>query len=407
MTTRFELDEPSQHLAEAENLSAVIEKLDQLSDEELAKLIQLPPKVFRELLQEFGRDEMVALVVNMVATSVASTLQVGELLLAASGPIVEKAGLFLYPTIRQYLTQKNLPPKERSKLLQTVNKIWKEGSATLARDLLLHDPIYTILLLMEMQKLPDIPVALLSAIAFTISILLTVTTEIGGRELFHHLQLKQLEKQGFVLEQLYESRVMLLMDSSQAQQVLEEIQTQFGFNQIIEANYLDTYYDEKSGQNGRKYKLRHRVRSEQTSEGEAYESTSLQAVFEKLTKNKQGFFPTSKDKLRLAPTSESYQERLKSLKTKTPIRQIACRRQYMQSELGIYVSCDHFTNGGSEEKSPANPKKITLEIKAHRHTPEAVRAQQEIIYFLTSKYKGQVVETNRPKNQLVSAKIGS
>lgn len=389
-------------LTETENVS-VDETAKHLSDEELAKLIQLPPKVFQELLQEFGRDEVIALVINVLATSATNALGVGGLLLAASGPLAEKAGLFLYPSLRQYLTQKNLPSEERVSLLQNLAKIWDEGRATLARDVFLHDPIYTALLLLELQKLPDLPVELLSAIAFTISIISTVGIEIAGRELLYHLQLEQFKRQGFVLEELYESRVLLLAHPSEAQKILQEVQQEFGFPHKVEANYLDTYYEEKSGQNGRKSKLRHRIRTEVNQAGSSSESASVQMVFEKLTKDDRGFFPTSKDKLRLVAGDPRYETYLEELQKNEPIKQIACTRWYMQTELGIYVSFDQF---GLKSSAPTNDQDgdstLTIEVKAHRQTPEAVRLQQEIIYFLTSRHPQQIAKTNHPKNQMLS-----
>ena len=62
--------------------------------EELQEIIKLPGSPFWNVFKRFGRDEIIALFVNVLGTSIAGIWIFNNLLLSIIGPVIEKIGFF-------------------------------------------------------------------------------------------------------------------------------------------------------------------------------------------------------------------------------------------------------------------------------------------------------------------------
>ena len=114
---------------------------------------------FISTLRRFGRDELLAMFINVIGTGLISLVVTSALILAIIGPIIEKIGFF--PAHFKDAFDKKNSKKESMK------KGFKEGLVSLGEDLLVHDPIYMGLMFLGLN-LFNIPSWFLSGSSFAI-----------------------------------------------------------------------------------------------------------------------------------------------------------------------------------------------------------------------------------------------
>ena len=139
--------------------------------------ISLPGSPFWNIFKRFGRDEMIALVINVIATVLVGTIVRIPLVLALTGPIVEKVGFFIAHFNEAYNVYSTTPEKQRKKISYYSKKAIKNGSTSLIEDILIHDPIYILFMFTGILIYPACPIWILALLSFIIAVLLVVVLQ--------------------------------------------------------------------------------------------------------------------------------------------------------------------------------------------------------------------------------------
>lgn len=223
--------------------------------------IVLPGSPYWNVFKRFGRDESIALIISVVFTSIISIFVSSAVLLAIAGPLVEKIGFFPAHFKEAYSRYLATPKKERKSLSYYFRDAVKNGSTSLIEDILVHDPLYAVLMFGGLIFYPASPVWLLSGASFVIAVFLVAALEIWYTELKYSLFKNNAKKAGFKVHHYYESRFML-SSKKDPNEVLEKISKRFKLNERKNLEYHDLYLDSKlSFYSGRKPRLRLRQRS--------------------------------------------------------------------------------------------------------------------------------------------------
>lgn len=147
--------------------------------------IQLPGNPFWEVLRVFGRDEMTALLVSTLSTFLVSLLSSNPIILSLTGPVIEKIGFFL-----PYLK----------------NRSFNQGFSSLVKDLVLHDPIYAVLMYWGLTHYSATPVWVLAIFSFTLAVFLASAAVITYQEISYQVRSWNLQLNGFSRVSYLEAR---------------------------------------------------------------------------------------------------------------------------------------------------------------------------------------------------------
>ncbi len=221
--------------------------------------IRLPGSPFWNVFKRFGRDELIALIVNVMGTIFAGVFFSSKLILSIFGPIIEKIGFFpanLWDSWKIYKTSPNTKFSKHFK-----NGI-KASGASLAEDILVHDPVYIILMYLGLTFY-KMPLWFLSASSFVIAIFAVSGLEVAVTEIRYLLLKKELKKAGFGYEQYYETR-FLISRKQDPKKILNRMIKHFNLREKKKLFYYDSYFENNfSGFSGRIPKLRLRKRTYQ------------------------------------------------------------------------------------------------------------------------------------------------
>jgi hypothetical protein len=262
--------------------------------------LKLPLHPYWEVFKRFGIDELLAMVVNVIGTVIISFFTSAILIISITGPIVEKLGFFPMHFKEAWNVYRTTPTKQRRKFSHYLGKALKNSLTSLFEDILIHDPIYIILMLVGLGFYSETPIWLLSGASFVIAVIIVAGLEVAFRE-FQYLNFKRkMKKAGFEVEIYYEAR-FFVSSKQNHNKLLEKFIKTFNLTKIkTPLTYNDTYFEHDfpnfSGRNG-KVRLRRR-----TYEGGGLFRT-IQVVYTKtrekyLTKTEQyRFFPTKKEKI--------------------------------------------------------------------------------------------------------------
>lgn len=353
--------------------------------------IALPGSPFWEIFQDFGRDELIALVINTLGVGALSTVTSDQLLLSVAGPVLEKIGFFVHSSQEALQVYSTTAPDQRKPKTAYFTDALKNGLPNLFKDLIAHDPFYTALMLLSIQRFPETPVWMLSFIAFLLSIGAVTGVEVAAKEALYHSRIRQIERQGFTLEQHLESRFVIR--NANAQEILVDLQHQFGLGEIHYSTYQDIYYPTNlQAYNSRTPIVRHRKRTEGDTKSE-----ELQIVYTRAGKmasknpDQYNYFPTSKDKCKL-PWGEKAEQYLRTITTDSAGHHVTFTRSYAHIPGVVLVSTD-------EVSDALNPYTV-VEVKAFRNNPDAVNTLLTIMRTIMSRY--EVVQTTHSKRALTS-----
>jgi len=330
--------------------------------------IEIPRNPFWEVFRTFGRDELVAGIFSIIATMLVGNLLLhitvsagtAVLMLAFAGPIFEKFGFFVGHVKEAYEVYSTTPIEDRKGFRFYTCKAIRGGTKSLIQDILVHDPIYIVLMIWGISIHPGTPAWLLVPIAFGIAVLIVAVLEVSFNEFCYIMRKRSLYRQGFVLEQYYEAR-FFLGGEEDPENVLEQLRDQFlsTDTDIYTLQYLDRYYPTKlSGYNARTPKLRIRTRC---LGKEDKSIRTLQVIYtravEHPTENDEQFrfFPTRKDKLyrilKIDPRKDDYSERFPG------IDNIA-----LQNFLGGLVAAEGHEEISFIRRVSSDPKKLFLSV---------------------------------------------
>lgn len=275
-------------------------------EKELAKMpIELPSNPFWEVFKRFGRDEMISMVINVAGTAGISYFLNANLdkntrnvILSVSGPIIEKIGFFPAHFKEAHDLYKTTPKKEREPMLKYFKKAVKNGSVSLAEDVLVHDPMYVTMMYTGMQLYPQTPAWLLSGASFIAAVFAVAGLEVCLTEARYLNFKRNLKNIGFDKESYFESR-FYIDERKNTHDILEAMASEFKLPTMQTAEYNDVYLKTKlPAYSGRKPKLRLRKRIIEDEEP----IRSAQIIYtttSELAKKEASqfrFFPQRKDK---------------------------------------------------------------------------------------------------------------
>jgi len=223
------------------------------------------------------------------------------LALALAGPIFEKIGFFIGHLRDAYKVYKETPSSDRKSLDFYLKKAFYGGAKSLIQDILVHDPIYTGLMLGGMRFHPETPAFLLVPIAFGLAVILVAVLEVGIHEYRYHRFQQRLFKMGFERETYYESR-MYLEAGHNPEAMISELRDYFFANKSVYClDYCDDYCigcQELPEFNSRTGRMRLRNR---THGGEEWTNT-VQVIYTRTIEDtgtdadQFRYFPAKKDK---------------------------------------------------------------------------------------------------------------
>lgn len=260
--------------------------------------IKIPGSPFWNVFRRFGRDEAIAMVVNVIGTVFVSWTTKNPFLLSISGPVIEKIGFFPGHFKEAWEIYNTTHPCKRKSLWFYLKKAFRGGAKSLLEDVLCHDPVYALLMYAGLAFYPESPVWLLAAASFLIAVILVVFGEVAFTEMSYANFKRKLRKKGFGIESYYEAR-FYVSSGINPKEALGSIAKEFGLSIEKEWVYKDIYFENKLPEySGREAKLRLRKRtagkgSAQTAQivyTRAYEMPSG-----RLEQNR--YFPIRKEKI--------------------------------------------------------------------------------------------------------------
>lgn len=231
--------------------------------------IRIPGNPFWDVFKRFSRDEMIAMVLNIIGTIVVTWilgglslgLKLNNLLLAIAGPVIEKFGFFIGHFKDALELYRTTSPAKRKKRSEYFKRAVKGGSVSLLEDILCHDPIYIVLMYFGIKFYPTTPPWLIATTSFVIALFVVAIGEVMVNEIRYLNRQRRLKKIGFEKEKYYESRFFISSEAS-PDEVLKSISNRFDLKLKEKGEYKDRYYETKlPGYSGREVKFRLRDRS--------------------------------------------------------------------------------------------------------------------------------------------------
>ncbi|MBI4992295.1 MAG: hypothetical protein HZB99_03685 [Candidatus Harrisonbacteria bacterium] len=204
------------------------------------EMIRLPGSPFWNVFKRFGRDEMIALAISVVGTTLAGFITTSTLILAFVGPIIEKIGFFpahIHEAMQRY---REVSPQERKPLLSYFMQALRSGSVSLMEDILVHDPIY-IFLFFGLSFYPGIPVWLMTSSSFLVAVVMVAWLEVGVTEARYALFKRRTAKAGFNVASYYEAR-FLIRSQAEREGIISQLQSGLGLKLMARLNYHDRYF---------------------------------------------------------------------------------------------------------------------------------------------------------------------
>jgi hypothetical protein len=365
-----------------------------LIDKKLAsEPIILPDSPFWEIFNDFGKDELIALIINTVGTGAISAISKDPLLLSVFGPLVEKIGFFVGSSQEALQVYRTTSPEERKHKMSYLMDAVKNGMPNLMKDIIFHDPIYTALMLMGLEAFPDTSAWLLSMIAFLLSVGAITGGEVAVKEAFYKSQTRYLERKGFELEQHLEAR--FAVKGVDPQELIIQLASFFNLGEIHTSTYHDQYFQTTlKPYNAREPVIRLRQRTEQ---GEELGSSKVQVVYTKASEVVNGqpeqynYFPVSKDKFSF-PVDEQIPKFVGKMVTDDDPHEVSFTRTYANIPGELLISVD-LVNG--------QPYTV-VEIKSFRKNKQAVETMIMVMRHIMSQY--DVIQTTHSKRTMTDLK---
>jgi hypothetical protein len=245
-------------------------KLEELTleDKTIAERpILLPDHPYLASLKDFGADELIAAGIDIVATGIAGTLIEGPARFAVLpfvGPVLEKGAFFIRHAINAQRVYETTPENLRQKRMFYFKQGIKHGSANLMKDLMVHDPIYSIGVASGLCALPNVPPFILSSLSYIIGVAAVAGIDVIRNEKGYKRFKRGLERKGFTTEKYWESRFMIRGDKNPLEvmeQLAEEFQLTARGGSLFEDTYVENRLPSFNGRTG-KLRLRSRARRE-------------------------------------------------------------------------------------------------------------------------------------------------
>jgi len=363
--------------------------------------IKLPANSFWSVFKRFGRDEAIAMVVNVIGTAIATILTSNPLFLSIAGPILEKIGFFPAHFKEAFHIYRTTPVGQRKSLKTYVSKAIKGGSVSLVEDILIHDPVYIGLIYLGISAYPTFPPWILAAISFVVAVVVVAGLEVAYTEARFKLFKHKLYSVGFKPERYFEARFYISAECD-PNEIWQRLSSEFGLCGKRELTYHDIYFDTNIiHYSGRMPKIRLRQRTSDSHEGFVQ---TAQVIFTKAheTSGKVDqcrYFPSSKEKIYLPLEGEMpisvegiKNDRARNFLSRLvindgwPAPEITFTRRFAISPKDLLMSVDKLTT--------ARPFYI-LEIKTYKNITLFLQAMR----FVMQEFP--VVQTTRGKSEIL------
>lgn len=356
--------------------------------------IVLPGNPFWEILKDFGRDELIALGINAAGVGALSLVSDNPALLSLTGPALEKIGFFVNSSKQAAEVYRTTPPEKRKPKREYAVAAIRDGLPNFIRDLVAHDPLYTGLMLLELQRFPETPAWMLSIVAFLISVAAVSIGEVARGEAAYSRRTARLKKEGFLLEPQLEARFVI--ETGDSQTVLQELADHFGLGEIHTSTYEDTYFKTTLPfYNSRQPALRIRKRTE---EGQETGQEKIQIIYTRTSELKKqqpeqyNYFPVAKDKFQ-QPLTDDTRSLLQKFTAGEEPHRVIFTRDYAHIPGQLLISTDQINNEGHSY--------TVIEVKSFRKEKEAVHRMIQVMRYIMSRY--QVVQTTLSKQILTKS----
>lgn len=272
------------------------------------QLLELPQNPFWDVFTRFGRDEVIAGIINVAGTvgleallgSSGSTLSptARKSLLAITGPVIEKIGFFPAHFKEAWQEYRSTPPEHRAPLSHYLKKGLRHGVKSLLEDVLVHDPLYAGMMYAGLSAYPAAPAWMVAGSSFAAAVLAVAGLEVGWNEWQYARFKRSLQRAGFGQESYYEARFLVEREHD-ADEALEQMARRFQLSVRHTGTYHDRYFSTILPEySGRTPQLRLRRRLVDKDR----EVRSAQIVYRRASEIKTGleqfrYFPSWKEKL--------------------------------------------------------------------------------------------------------------
>lgn len=351
--------------------------------------ISVPPHPFWGVFRRFGRDESIAMIVNVLGTWVVSLFFSSAWVLSLTGPAVEKLGFFpahFWEARQLWLTT---PRSKRHPLRFYLKRALKGGGVSLAEDVLVHDPLYILLMLGGLALYPGAPAWLLAGASFIVAVFGVAGLELGVTECRYWLFKRRLASNGFSLESYYEAR-FLIAAKEKPSEALGRLVTEFGLNAQLAFEFRDSYFDtDLPTYAGRTP----RVRLRECHASGAEPKRSIQVTFTRAAEqqsedpDQHRYFPIRKDKMcyHIGVLTDESTDTAVGMCRGAP-RTLEFRREFVRDDE-ILASADQVSG---------NQPYWVLELKARRDIARLV----SVMRFIMTEFP--VVQTTCGKEELMN-----
>lgn len=360
--------------------------------------IILPANPLWEVFRVFGRDQVVALGINVIGTAAVAGFVSSTIILAVVGPAVEKLGFFIAYFKEAVDVYRTTSKPQRASVSHYASNAFKKGLSSLTKDVAAHDPIYAVLMYAGLNIYPQTPAWMLSVSAFIVALCLVAVGEVLITELRYYFQVLRHKRAGFNRESYLESRFYI--KSIETEKVLSDFANEFNLTLRFSAKYHDLYFENRlKNYNGRKPLFRLRQRS-----GE--DNQTVQIIYTKAAEmpNKQpgqfNYYPTKKDKMwaNLSQEMPWKIEEISDKKLRTasgkiaikPTKDIFFTREAVRNPKTILVSVDQVK---IDDSTPVT----IIEIKSYLDN-ESRNMLIKAMRYLMLKY--EVIQTTHSKSAL-------
>jgi hypothetical protein len=201
--------------------------------------LRLPGSPFWNVFKGFGRDEMIALCINVIGTVVAGFFVSSVFLLALVGPVIEKVGFYIAHVYEASLLYRATPKHLRETRLAYAARALRGGTHSLLWDVLFHDPFY-ILFFLALSLYEGVPLWLSTSTSFVLAVAVVSALQVAWNE-FRFLQLQStMRRSGFRDDAYLEARFYVL-DGMSPREAVSRLEALFLPGEKVVLEYHDTY----------------------------------------------------------------------------------------------------------------------------------------------------------------------
>lgn len=224
--------------------------------EEINTRLSIPEHIIKKVLKNFGADEAIAWVFNTWWTALLSawareTLSQTQksLLYTIGWPVIEKFWLFARHIWQACKLRQDTPYHERKSPIFYFKQIAKWWWESLLKDVLIHDPLYWMLMYACLQShtnASSLWITAYSVWSFILAIGWVALLERGYDETKYAILKKNLEQAWFLKDAYYQSKLEMTTQIYTAEEIFDCLNDRFNLTDYFQRNYSDEYIESKN-----------------------------------------------------------------------------------------------------------------------------------------------------------------